>query len=84
MTVIWPLTRGSTTIWRSSMAPMARDTASISALTKFSVTGALDLVAGIGGSLTWLCASGAVASNAARASGARRERWCKVMITRSK
>jgi hypothetical protein len=37
--VIWPLTRGSTTTLRLVMAAMARDTASISALVKFSVTG---------------------------------------------
>ena len=39
--LIVPLTRGSTTMLRPVMAAMVRATASISALTKFSVTGSL-------------------------------------------
>jgi hypothetical protein len=45
--VIVPLTRGSTTICRSSIAPIARDTASTSALTKLRVTGVFDFSAGL-------------------------------------
>jgi hypothetical protein len=41
-----PLTRGSTAIWRSIIAAIARVTASMSALTKFTVTGALARPAG--------------------------------------
>ena len=37
-----PLTRGSTMIWRSIITAIARVTASMSALTKFTVTGALE------------------------------------------
>ena len=54
-----PLTRGSTAIWRSIMAAMARVTASMSALTKFSVTGLRErrlLVARLAsGSVPWAC-----------------------------
>jgi len=41
-----PFTRGSMMIWRSSITPMARVTASMSAFTKFSVTGVLAFRAG--------------------------------------
>jgi len=44
--VIVPFTRGSMMIWRSSITPMARVTASMSALTKFNVTGELAFTAG--------------------------------------
>ena len=45
------MTRGSTRIWRSSIAPIARDTASMSALTKLSVTGVRDFAAGTAGAV---------------------------------
>ena len=42
LSVIVPLTRGSTTMLRPLIAAMVRATASISAFTKFSVTGSLE------------------------------------------
>ena len=75
-TVITPFTRGSTRIWRSVMAAMARVTASMSALTKFTVTGVLPTrpplrraVLGLGA--VWACTGTNAGSSArARVSGA--------------
>jgi hypothetical protein len=57
------LTRGSSAIWRSIIVDMARVTASTSALTKFTVTGARDFSAGLwpAGALTARARAGASA-----------------------
>ena len=86
--LIWPRTRGSTRICRSSMVPMARETISISALAKFSVTGARARVAGRGMSSA-ACSAGLTSGSArlnatARATADGEKREMEVMITRSK
>ena len=49
-------------IWRSSITPIARVTASMSALTKFSVTGVRDFKAGREADLAGFGAAGAVSA----------------------
>jgi hypothetical protein len=84
-TVIWPRTRGSTTMGRSIIAAKARLTASTSALTKLTVTGARER------GLIVCAAAGATLAHATRAASAtagsvRRGQGCsgRVMVIRSR
>ena len=77
--------------WRSSIAPIARVTASISALTKFSVTGVPDFSAGLGpaaGRSAGVCApsGGASATTATAVATSRKPRvwWGCFMLIRSR